>query len=174
MAGRLARDDRLAVSAPAAVRLLAAIVVPTVIPAMVAACSGPAPAGHARHALAARYLAIAEAGNRRLEIDFDGLHGRDRRNLAAAEADLRDAAATERLFDRRLLAIAFPPPTEAAARVLFRVNQARASLTMRAAASTSLRQLGGYEQRLNAANRPVEQEVRLIRRQLGLPPPETS
>jgi hypothetical protein len=173
MAGRPTRHGRPAVAAPAAARLLAVIVVPTVISAMIAACSGP-PASQPRQAPAARYLAIAEAGNRRLEIDFDGLHGRDRRNLAAAAADLRDAAATERLFDRRLLAIAFPPPTEAAARVLFRVNQARASLTLRAAASTSLRQLGGYEQRLNAANRPVEQEVRLIRRQLGLPPPETS
>lgn len=148
------------------------------IPVILAACSGsaapsrsPAPS---RQALAASYLAIAEAGNHRLEIDFNGLHGRDRHHLAAAEADLRDAAATERLFDRGLLALAFPPATEATAWVLFRVNQARASLTLRAAASTSLSQLDGYEQRLDAANGPVEREVKLIRRQLGLPPPETS
>jgi hypothetical protein len=31
-----------------------------------------------------------------------------------------------------------------------------------------------YEPRLTAANAPVEQAVRIIRRQLGLPPPETS
>ena len=130
--------------------------------------------GSQRQALAARYLAIAKAGNRRLEIDFDGLHGRDRRHLGAAVADLRDAAATERLFDRRLLAIAFPPVTEAVARTLYRVNQARAALTIQAAGSVSLRQLADYETRLNAANGPVEQQVRLIRRQLGLPPPETS
>jgi hypothetical protein len=131
-------------------------------------------AGPRRRALAAGYLAIAVAGNRRLEIDFDGLKGGDRHHLSASRADLRDAAATERLFDRRLLGISFPPVTAAVARTLYRVNQARASLTDRAAASASLRQLRWYERRLDAANRPVEQQVRLIRQQLGLPPPDTS
>lgn len=58
---------------------------------------------------AARYLAIAHAGNRRLDADFGRLDGRDRNRLAVAKADLRDVAATERLFDRRLLRIVFPP-----------------------------------------------------------------
>jgi hypothetical protein len=37
-----------------------------------------------------------------------------------------------------------------------------------------LSQLHGYQPRLTAANKPVEDAVRVIRRQLGLPPPETS
>src|SRR4051794_2834723 len=53
----------------------------------------------ARSALAARYRAIAEAGNRRLDHDFDAFEGRDHDRLAAADADLRDIAATERRFD---------------------------------------------------------------------------
>ena len=125
-----------------------------------------------RKAAARSYLAIALPANRRLDTDFDGLKDH-RGDLAAARADLRDAAATERLFDRRLLQIAFPPRTEQAARLLYRVNQARAALTTAAAASTSVRQLHAY-QRLTAANRPVEQAVKTIRRQLGLPPPSTS
>jgi hypothetical protein len=152
---------------------------------LAAGCSGsgpapaPTPAGTAvpaasTRSLAARYLAIAQAGNRRLEHDFDGLKGRDRGNLVAARADLRDAAATERLFDRRLLAIAFPPRTERIVRLLFSVNQARARLTDEAAASVSLRQLRAYQRRLDAANGPVEDAVRVIRSQLGLPPPDTS
>jgi hypothetical protein len=124
--------------------------------------------------MAARYLAIAVAGNRRLEIDFDGLAGPDRNDLTRARADLRDAAATERLFDRRLLAIAFPAPIERVARALVRQNEIRAALTTRAAMSRTLAQLRGFKARLSAANVPVEQAVRLIRRQLGLPPPETS
>jgi hypothetical protein len=132
--------------------------------------ASPAPAG----ALAARYLAIAQAGNRRLEHDFDGLEGRDGNDLAAARADLRDAAATERLFDRRLLAIAFPPRIEQIVRMLYAANQARAELTDVAAASVSLRQLREYQRRLDAANGPVEDAVQVIRSQLGLPPPETS
>jgi len=128
----------------------------------------------ARRALEAQYLVIARAGNRRLEADFDPLEERDRNDLGRAKADLRDAAATERLFDRRLLRIVFPPETERVAHDLYRINQVRATLTTAAAASTSLRRLHAYEPRLDAANAPVEQAVTTIRRQLGLPPPDTS
>jgi hypothetical protein len=131
-------------------------------------------AAAARGAIAARYLVIARAGNERLEDDFDPLEGRDRNHLAAAEADLRDAAATERLFDRRLLRIGFPTKTERVARALYRLNQTRARLTTVVAASTSLRRLHTYELWLDAANGPVERAVRTLRRQLGLPPPDTS
>jgi hypothetical protein len=127
-----------------------------------------------RRVLAAQYLVIARAGNRRLEADFDPLEGRDRDDLAAAKADLRNAASTERLFDRRLLRINFPPTIERVARALYRINQARAKLTAAAAASTSLRRLHAYEPRLDAANVPVERAVDTIRRQLGLPPADTS
>jgi hypothetical protein len=127
-----------------------------------------------QRALAARYLAIAEAGNRRLDHDFDSLEDRDADNLTRARADLRDAAATERLFDRRLRAIRFPPAIEPVARDLYRINQRRATLTAAAAAAASLRWLHSYEPVLDAANAPVERDVAAIRRGLGLPPPETS
>ncbi len=133
-----------------------------------------APTAAERRALAARYLAIAVPANHKLDHDFDGLKEHQRHDLAAADADLRDAAATERWFDRQLIAIAFPPQTEQIVRLLFSVNQARAALTATAAASTSLRQLQGYQQRLDAANGPVEDAVQVIRSQLGLPPPATS
>lgn len=138
------------------------------------AANGALAIGSARRALGARYLEIAVSGNRRLNADFDRLEDRDRNNLGRAKADLHDAAATERLFDRRLLRIVFPARTERVARSLYTVNQARARLTTAAAASTSLRQLHAYEKRLTAANRPVEHAVRTIRRQLGLAPPPTS
>jgi hypothetical protein len=126
-----------------------------------------------RKAAARSYLAIALPANRRLETDFDGLKDH-RGDLAAATADLRDAAATERQFDRQLLALKLPAATETVAHQLVTTNEARARLTTAAAASTSLSQLHRYEPRLTAANRPVEDAVRVIRSQLGLPPPETS
>ena len=140
--------------------------------------SQAAPAGQAispaqRKVAARSYLAIALPANRRLDTDFDGLKDH-RGDLTAARADLRDAAATEREFDRRLLALKLPPATAAVARQLVTVNEARARLTTAAAASTSLSQLHRYQPRLTAANEPVEDAVRVIRRQLGLPPPETS
>ena len=51
--------------------------------------------------LAARYLAIARPANERLDHDFDGLGDASRDDLQAAAADLRNAAATERRFDRQ-------------------------------------------------------------------------
>ena len=130
--------------------------------------------GSERRALAARYLAIARAGNRGLDRSLDPLEDRDRSRLGPARADLRYAANVERTFDRRLLRIPFPPETEQIARTLYRVNQARASLTGAAARSTSLSELHAYERRLDEANKPVEAAVRTIRRQLGLPPPPSS
>jgi hypothetical protein len=142
-----------------------------------AQASQTAPAGQAispaQRKAARSYLAIALPANRRLETDFDGLKDH-RGDLAAATADLRDAAATERQFDRQLLALKLPAATETVAHQLVTTNEARARLTTAAAASTSLAQLHGYEPRLTAANKPVEEAVRVIRNQLGLPPPETS
>ena len=147
----------------------------TVQPSTAPASTAPAAlSAAARRALAARYLAIAQPANHQLDHDFDGLKDHEGDNLAAAEADLRAAAATERRFDRQLIAITFPPPTEPIVRLLYTANQARAGLSMTAAATTSLRQLRGYQTRLDAANEPVEEAVRVIRSQLGLPPPDTS
>jgi hypothetical protein len=124
--------------------------------------------------LAAAYLTIAEPGNRRLDHDFDPLEDRDANDLPRARADLADAAVTERLFDRRLLAIRFPAAIELLARELYRINQKRATLTVAAAAATSLSGLHSYEPVLDAANVPVEDAVKAIRRELGLPPPDSS
>lgn len=121
----------------------------------------------------AAYLAIAVAGNTSLDRDFDRLHGRDRGNLTAAADDLRDVAATEHLFDGRLAALTLPAGPEGWARRLIRVNEARAALTRQAAASSTLAELAGYQQRLTAADVRVEQAVRAIRAELGLPAPDS-
>jgi hypothetical protein len=127
-----------------------------------------------RKTLAARYLAVAQAGNKRLEVEFDRLHEQDRVRLAAAHRDLREIAATERSFDRRLLSIPFPAASGRIAQFLNWVNQARATMTAAAASSPSLARLHADECHLTQANKPVEQAVAILRSQLGLPPPETS
>jgi hypothetical protein len=127
-----------------------------------------------RELAAAQYLAVAAPANRQLDHDFDGLADNEAAHLAAAEADLRAAATTERLFDHQLIAITFPAKTEAFVRLLVTVNQARAQLTSTAAASASLGRLDGYVRRLDAANGPVEEAVQVIRSQLGLPAADTS
>jgi hypothetical protein len=124
--------------------------------------------------LAARYLVIASAGNRRLDADFGRLHGPDGRDAGADRAALRDIAATERTFDQRLAAIAFPPGIENAARSLISQNESRAALTAAAAGLSSVSQIRAVEPFLTAANGPVEAAVKVIRSKLGLPPPSTS
>lgn len=141
--------------------------------ASVARSAATGPGGAGRSALARRYLAIAVAGNHHLEHDFDGLRA-DHGNLAAARAYLRDAAATERLFDTRLLQFRLPATMGAIARLLVTANEARARLSQEAAAATSFGQVRGFERRLTAANVPVEDAVRVLRSMLGLPPPQTS
>jgi hypothetical protein len=145
-----------------------------VLSAACGSATSPTPASSAGHVTVTRqYLAIAVAGNRHLEHDFDGLRA-DNGDLGLARAYLRDAAATERLFDRRLLRLQLPTAVAAVARELVTANEARARLTDRAAASPSLAQLRADEPSLTAANAPVEDAVRVIRSMLGLPPPETS
>jgi hypothetical protein len=140
---------------------------------LAAACGSAATAAPSRETLGRQYLAIAMAGNRHLEHDFDGLRA-DHGDLALARAYLRDAAATERLFDRRLLSLPLPTPIEVIARRLVSANESRARLSEQAAASATLARLRADEPRLTAANAPVEDGVRVIRSALGLPPPKTS
>lgn len=123
--------------------------------------------------LASRYAAIAGAANHRLDVAHDALDGADRDSLAAAAADLRSLARAESQFDHDLLALPLPDHIAATARALVDANQARIELTMRVAASRTLDELHAGVRQLDAADAAVEAQVRTIRRQLGLPPPDT-
>lgn len=130
--------------------------------------------GNGTKALAAAYMAIALPANHRLEKEVDSYNAHARRDLAVAEADLRQEAATERWFDRRLLKIAFRPTIAATARALVRVNNQRIALTTEQSRAMTVSELLAFNARHRAADAAVEVQVRLIRKQLGLPPPENS
>ena len=127
-----------------------------------------------REALAGRYLAIALPANHRLDHEVEGFADHQRRDPAAAEADLRAEVATERWFDRRLAGIPFPLMIAAMARALIQANQSRAALTDRQARSASLVRLHSFAAQRRAADAAVEFGARLIRQALGLPPPSES
>jgi hypothetical protein len=135
----------------------------------------PAPSGSAQPSiatLAKQYLAIAEPANRVLDRCFDALEDDDG-DLGAAAALLRTIVATERGFDRELLTLTLPPAMRKTALELVRVNEARADFTARAATATSVASLRRFEPDLEAMNTPVEEQVRLLRKDLSLPPPDT-
>jgi len=155
-----------------------------VIAILLTGCSTPSaghegnqhpPSGTTSHArmVSEQYLNIARSGNERLEKVIDALTGLDRNRLSASVVDLRDASATERLFDRRLSAVVFPPAIRVIAQNLYSVNEARAAVTAEATQSKSLSQLRSHEVRISGENEHVEVQVRRIRRALHLPPPET-
>ena len=159
-AGAAAPSARHTAPAPPARRSAAAVATPL------------APAQ--REALAHRYLAIATPANHRLDHEVDRFADHQRSDLAAAQADLRAEAATERRFDRQLAGIPFPHGIAVMARALIRANRSRAALTDREARSASLAELHSYAARHRAADASVEFGVRLIRQALSLPPPSDS
>jgi hypothetical protein len=134
----------------------------------------PVTAGGCPRELAARYLAIARPANRLLDAEANGFAGHQRTSLLVAEAGLRAEAATERRFDRQLAGIPFPPRVMPAVRALLRANRGRAGLTDRQARSATLAGLRSFAARHRAADAAVETQVRIIRRELGLPPPASS
>ena len=125
-------------------------------------------------ALAADYLAVAKPANHRLDVEVSAYAKHASHDLAAAAAALRAQAATERHFDRQLAAIPFPPAIAATASALIRVNEIRARLTEHQAAATSIPALLSFADSHKAADAEVEAQVRVIRAELGLPPPESS
>lgn len=140
-----------------------------------ASCAGAAKSNSdGTKALAAAYMAIAIPANHRLDKEVDAYKDHARDDLAIAEADLREEAATERWFDQRLLKIAFPPAIAATAKALVRVNDQRIALTTRQARAMTISELLAFNARHRAADAVVEAQVRIMRRQLGLPPPENS
>jgi hypothetical protein len=123
-----------------------------------------------RRALADRYLAIANPANVRLDAAVDGFREHQRRDLSAAVADLKEQAAVERTFDRHLLEIDFPVQVEMVAVTLVRANEDRADLAVEAATSPTLPALASLAPVRSASDARVEEQVNIIRRQLGLPP----
>jgi hypothetical protein len=122
----------------------------------------------------ARYLEIAGEANRKIGPMMDKLPRLMRTNIADSDADMWAIAASERLFDSRLLRIHFSPDVEPIARQLYSANQSRAAITADAADAVSFQELRHDRIRLLQANAPLEAAVRAIRKKLGLPPPSTS
>lgn len=127
-----------------------------------------------REAQAARYLAIALPANRRLDAEENDYTRYEHHDLAQAESALRAQAATERAFDQALLKIAFPHRVASAARALVQANQRRIALTERQARSNSISGLVSFDGLHKVADAGVEARVRIIRSELGLPPPDNS
>jgi len=127
-----------------------------------------------RRKLARQYLAVAGPANKALDHEVDAFDDARHDDLARAVAALHGQVRVDRSFDRNLAAIGFPPPADVIAHLLILANQQRIALTLQEAKSTSVKGLATFRKRHAAADEAVERQARLIRKLLGLPPPETS
>jgi hypothetical protein len=136
------------------------------------ASPSPTTPGKTKKRLAAAYIAIALPANRRLEKANDSYEESERDNFVIAKRDLRDEVATEREFDTQLLRIDFPANVAEIAWDLVQANNHRIALTERQSHSATIAKLRAFDSRHKAADAAVEVQVRIIRQELGLPPPD--
>jgi hypothetical protein len=98
-------------------------------------------------------------------------YSRDRHhNLAAAKLDLSKEVKIEVSFDDQLGEITFPPGADPHADLLIAADQKRIKLIRLQMRATTLRKLRSFDARVQAADAVVEAQVKIIRKDLGLPP----
>jgi hypothetical protein len=149
--------------------------------------------------IASQYQTTVTPAANQLNTEMAAYAVNERRDLAAAEADLSAEVATEQAFDNSLAAMTFTPQNFHAADVmiqnatsnganvplasalftpqmttianaLIQANQALATLTAEQARSSSLAQLRSFNHRVQVARAAVQREMKLIRTALGLLP----
>jgi len=150
--------------------------------------------------VASQYEAIVTPATQQLNTEMAAYAVDERRDLAAAEADLSAEVATEQAFDKSLAAATFTPQNRATADALIQsatssatpvplaaaiftpqvtaiadaliqANLARAELTAEQARSSSLTQLRSFNQRVQVASVAVQTEMTLIGKALDSPSP---
>ena len=150
--------------------------------------------------MASRYEAIVTPATQHLNTEIAAYAVNERRDLAAAEADLSAEVVTEQAFDNSLAATTFTPQNRAAAEALIQnatssgtpvplaaailtpqvtviadaliqANQARATLLAEQARSPSLIQLRSFNRRVQVASAAVQTEMKLIAKALDAPSP---
>jgi hypothetical protein len=138
------------------------------------ASPSPTTTSQSKKRLAAAYMAIALPANRRLDKENDSYNDDEHDNFVIAKRDLRGETATERRFDAKLLKIDFSADVAEVAWDLVQVNNHRIALTERQSRSATITKLRAFDKRHKAADAAVEVQVRIIRTDLGLPPPDNS
>ncbi|HTW04710.1 MAG TPA: hypothetical protein VMF87_30735 [Streptosporangiaceae bacterium] len=91
-------------------------------------------------------------------------------SLAAAKLDLQKQVQAETSFDNQLGDITFPPAPDPHADLLIAADQKRIKLIKLQMQAKTLRKLRSFNARDLAANATVEEQVTIIRQDLGLPP----
>jgi hypothetical protein len=121
-------------------------------------------------ALASQYEAITTASVQQLTTDMSAYTISRRHHLAAAEAALTAQVTLEKALGASLARFPFPAAAAPVARTLIEADRACATLTARAARSSSLTQLRTFDHRVLTAVATVRADMTVVRQALGSRP----
>lgn len=144
------------------------IAVPSVVAAALLILAIPYYAG-ASARIAGLYANLAGPADQALTAQIAGYTHNQHHKLAAAKLDLSKEAKTEASFDNQLGQITFPPAADPHADLLIAADENRIKLIRLQMKAKTLRKLRSFDARDQAADVAVEAQVRIIRRDLGLP-----
>jgi hypothetical protein len=116
------------------------------------------------------YTNLAVPADRALTADIQGYSVAMHSNLAAAKLDLQKQVQAEASFDNQLGGITFPPAPDPHVDLLIAADQKRIKLIKLQMQAKTLRKLRSFNAQDLAANAVVEEQVKIIRQDLGLPP----
>ncbi|HTS96793.1 MAG TPA: hypothetical protein VMI33_09235 [Streptosporangiaceae bacterium] len=144
------------------------IAVPSVVAMVLLILAVPYYAG-ASARITSLYTNLADPADHALTAEVDGYALDEHHNLAAAKLDLSKVVKTQASFDNQLGEITFPPAPDPHVDLLIAADQKRIKLFKLQMQATTLRKLRAFDARDEAANAAVEEQVRIIRQDLGLP-----
>jgi hypothetical protein len=119
--------------------------------------------------IASLYTNLATPADRALTPQVDAYTVNQHHRLATAKLNLSKEAAAEISFDNQLSQITFPPAASPHADLLIAADQKRIKLIRLQLKARTLRRLRSFDGRDQAADAAVEAQVRIMRRDLGLP-----
>ena len=115
------------------------------------------------------YTSLAVPADKALAADIEGYRLNQRRDLAAAKLYLLQQVRAEASFDGQLGQITFPPGPDPHADLLIAADRKRIRLVRSQLQAKTLRRLRSFLAGDAAANAAVQEQVTIIRRDLGLP-----
>jgi hypothetical protein len=114
------------------------------------------------------YTNLSVPADQALTADINGYSHDMVSNLAAAKLDLQKQVQAETSFDNQLGDITFPPAPDPHVDLLIAADQKRIKLIRLQMQARTLRKLRSFNAQDLAANAVVEQQVKIIRQDLGL------
>jgi len=115
------------------------------------------------------YTNLAVPADRAVTADIAGYSNNMHSNLAVAKLYLQKQVQAEASFDDQLGEVTFPAAPDPHADLLIAADQKRIKLIKSQMEAKTLRKLRSFNAQDLAANAVVEQQVKIIRQDLGLP-----